>query len=200
MNWRRGLTLLGVFGIAALLAFPLREVANQLILVPLAYLFWLLNLLYLSLGQAVWWIGVALILLLMLVYSLLPEFKSKRKLITFERNERGNVEILARVFKKSKKGIYFKWLVANRLGKLAYQILLQREHGKPRSIFAPLTAEGWDADLEVQGYLEKGLHGSFADFPNTHWNYFVPPEKTPLDYDVEAVVEFLESKVENTAR
>ncbi len=92
---------------------------------------------------------------------------------------------------------YFKWLIANRLGKLAYQILLQREHGKPRSVFAPLTSEGWEAAPEVQQYLEKGLHGSFADYPNSRWDTFTKPEKTPLDYDVVDVIEFLEAKTEN---
>ena len=85
---------------------------------------------------------------------------------------------------------------AERLGKLAYQILLKREHGKPRSVFAPLTAEGWDVKPEIQAYLEKGLHGSFAEFPQSGWGDFSPPAKTPLDHDVKEVVEFLEAKVE----
>ena len=68
---------------------------------------------------------------------------------------------------QSRKGIYFKWLVANRLGKLAYQILLHRESGRPRSVFAPLLGADWEPSKELRQYLETGLHGSFADFPNT---------------------------------
>jgi hypothetical protein len=194
MNWRGALAFLGVIVIAVLLAFPLREVVSQLIIPPLAYVLWLLNLLYLSLDQRFWWIGVAVILFFILAFSLLPELKLKRKVITSQKQDRGGVEILARAFQKADKGIYFKWLVANRLGKLAYQMLLQREHGKPRSVFAPLAGEGWDANPEIQQYLEKGLHGSFAEFPNTAWGYLSPPEKTPLDHDVKAVIEFLESQ------
>lgn len=197
MNWRRVSVIAGALGVAGVLAFPLREVVHQAIIVPLAYLLWSLNLLYQSLDQAIWWFAVLFILTIILIHSLLPDFKPARRESVRRRDERGKVEMLATAFQKTKKGIYFKWLVANRLGRLAYQILLQREHGKPRSVFAPLTGEGWDVEPGIQQYLEKGLHGSFAEFPNTHWNYFVPPEKTPLDQDVREVVEFLETKLED---
>ena len=191
---QRWLPILGVIVIAAVLAFPLRAVVNQLVLVPSAYLLFLLKLLYVSLDQAVWWIAAVFGVLLLLGQSLLPDLKPVKKLIPFAKHERGTVETLAVALDKSQKGIYFKWLIANRLGRLAYEILLQREHGKPRSVFAPLTSEGWEATPEVQEYLERGLHGSFADFPNSRWGSFSPPEKTPLDHDVAEVVEFLEVK------
>lgn len=197
MMRQRWLPMLGVIVIAALLAFPLRAVVNQLVLVPIAYLLFLLKLLYVSLDQAVWWMAAVFIVLLILGQSLLPDLKPVKKLIPFAKHERGTVETLALALDKSQKGIYFKWLIANRLGRLAYEILLQREHGKPRSVFAPLTSEGWEAKPEVQEYLERGLHGSFADFPNSRWGSFSPPEKTPLDHDVADVIEFLESKSEN---
>jgi hypothetical protein len=194
MMWRRGLALIGILVIAMLLAFPLREAVYELIVIPLAYLAWLLKLFYLSLSQAIWWIAVIVIVLLSIGRSLLPEIKLGRESITYQKAERGSVEALASALKKREKGIYFKWLVANRLGKLAYQILLQREHGKPRSVFAPLTTVGWDATPDIQQYLEKGLRGSFAEYPNAGWHSFATPEKTPLDLDVNEVVEFLESR------
>jgi len=194
MSWRRRLVILGVLVIGALLAFPLRGLVYQVIIIPLAYILWLLGLLYHSLHQAIWW-GAALVLVLIILgRSLLPEIRLAKKQIPLTRHERGSVEELAVAMQKSNKGIYFKWLVANRLGRLAYQILLQREHGKERSVFAPLVGEGWDSPDGVQRYLEKGLHGSFSEFPNSHWSYFGRPEKTPLDHDVTEVVEFLEAK------
>ena len=194
MKWQRGLLFLGVAVIAGLLAFPLREVVYQLIVIPLAYVLWLLNILYLSVPQTIWWLGIFIIALIFLVQSILPDLKPSNKLIPYEKHEYGQVESLARTLRKSDRGIYFKWTVANRLGKLAYQILLQREHGKPRSIFTPLTAEGWEATPEIQNYLEKGLHGSFAEFPQGGWGDFALPPKTPLDHNIKEVVEFLESK------
>jgi hypothetical protein len=194
MMWRRRLALLGILVIAVLLMFPLRETVYQLVVIPLAYISWLLKLLYLSLSQAVWWILVIAIVALVLGYSLIPEIRSGRKSIVYQKVERGRVEALAVALGKRNRGIYFKWLVANRLGKLAYQFLLQSEHGKPRSVFAPLTTAGWDATPEVQEYLEKGLRGSFAEYPGAGWGNFSPPSKTPLDHNVKEVIEFLEAK------
>ena len=194
MMWRRRLALLGIIVIALLLMFPMRETVYQFVVIPLAYVSWLLKLLYLSLSQAIWWILVIAIVALVLGYSLIPEIKSARKSLVYQKAERGSVEALAVALGKRNRGIYFKWLVANRLGKLAFQLLLQSEHGKPRSVFAPLTTPGWDATPGIQGYLEKGLRGSFAEYPGAGWGNFSPPSKTPLDHDVKEVIEFLESK------
>ena len=194
---RRWLLAIGVIVIAALLAFPLRGIVHQLIVIPLAYLLWLLGLLYLALPQTLWWVGVTLLVLFLLGKSLLIEIKPPRRPISTSRIDRGKVEGLAVAMQKSERGIYFKWLVANRLGKLAHKILIQRENGKERSVFAPLLGEGWEPATGLRQYLEKGLHGSFADFPNTGMRYFAPPPKTALDYDVTEVVEFLESQIES---
>jgi hypothetical protein len=193
---RRRFLVLGVIVGAALLAFPLRATVHQLIVVPLAYLFWLLDLLYLSLPQVLWWTGVILLVLFVLGNSLLVDIKSVRMPLPIPRRERGKVESLAASIHKSSRGIYFKWLVANRLGKLAYQILEQRERGKPRSIFAPLVGEDWQPDEGLRRYLEKGLHGSFADFPNSGNRYFSSPPKTLLDHDVADAIEFLELQIQ----
>jgi len=191
---RRWLAAIGAIVIAALLAFLLRDAVYQLIVLPLAYVFWLLKLFYLSFDQILWWIAVVIVILLILGRSLLPELKPLKPILKPPRPSIGPVQSLAGSIQKSNKGIYFKWLVANRLGRLAYQMLVQREHGKPRSIFAPLTSEGWESPPDLQTYLEKGLHGSFADFPNSNWNYFSPPIKTPLDHDIAEAIEFLESQ------
>jgi hypothetical protein len=194
---RRWILILGLLVSAALLAFPLREAVYQLVVVPLAYLFWLLGLLYLALPQALWWTGVILLVLFLLGKSLLMEMKSVRRPLIIAQRAQGKVENLAASIKKTDRGIYFKWLVANRLGKLAHQILEQRENGKPRSIFSPLAGEGWNPDEGLRQYLEIGLHGSFADFPNSGNRYFARPLKTSLDHSVAEVIEFLESQIES---
>jgi hypothetical protein len=197
MKSRRLLAALGILVIVALLAFPLRGMVYQVIVIPLAYVGWLLKLFYLSLSQGVWWLLVVFIVLLVIGRSLMPELRPGGKSIVYARAERGSVEALATALARKERGIYFKWLVANRLGKLAYQIVLQSEHGKPRSVFSPLISPGWDAPPEIQEYLEKGLRGSFAEYPASRRNNFAAPVKTPLDQDVRKVIEFLESKQGN---
>ena len=195
MTWRRFWIVAGVVIGAALLAFPLRSAVNQLIVLPLAYLLYALELLYLSLPQLIWWIVVVALVLIVLGGSLLIETKLPAKWIETDRIERGRVESLAAAVRKSRRGTYFKWLVANMLGRLAYQILVQRDHGKPRSVFAPLEADGWSPSPEVRAYLEKGLHGSFTELPPRRLINIAPMEKTDLDHDLAEVIRFLESNL-----
>ena len=193
---RRWLVIVGVVVVAALLAFPLRGIVHHVIVVPLSYLLWLLGLLYLALPQELWWVAVTFLVFFVLSKSLLVEIKSPKRPVPVARIDRGKVEGLAAAMRKSDRGIYSKWLVANRLGKLAHQILQQRENGKERSVFAPLVGQGWETSLELQQYLEKGLHGSFTEFTNSRFRLFSPPPKTPLDHDVSEAIEFLESQVQ----
>ena len=193
---RRWLVVIGVGIIAALLAFPLRGVVHQLIVVPLSYLLWLLGLLYLAMPQQWWWVVVTLLVLFVLGKSLLIEIKTPKQHVPVSHVDRGKVESLALSMRKADRGIYSKWLVANRLGKLAHQILQQREIGTERSVFAPLVGQGWEPTTELQQYLEKGLHGSFTEFPNSRYIFSRRPQKTSLDHDVGDAIEFLESQVE----
>jgi hypothetical protein len=158
---------------------------------------WEAGLLYRSLSQVIWWWLLIAIVLFMLAFSLLPQFKPSPKDEKESKPKHGQVEELAIWLGRAKGGVYFKWLIANRLGKLAYQILVHREAGRPRSVFAPLVGLDWKPSRELQKYLETGLHGSFSDFPTPRRTLVAPP-KTPLDYEVSQAVEFLETQVENS--
>jgi hypothetical protein len=193
---QRWLILGGILIIAVILAFLLREAIYQGVVVPVAFIAWRLDLVYRSFSQGIWWSAIIFIVLVMLVFSLIPRQKLRRGAQLKLKPSTGQVEALAVRLRKAQQGTYFKWLVANRLGKLAYQILLQRESGRPRSVFASLLGVDWEPTQELQAYLETGLHGSFADFPNGK-RWFGAPEPTPLDLDVAQAIEFLESQVEN---
>jgi hypothetical protein len=191
------LVIIGLLVIAALLAFPLRDTIYDAVIVPIAFLSWGFGLMYQSLSQSIWWWAVVAIVLFMLLLSLLPPRRAAPRRETKSKPRVGQVEELATWMGRVKGGTYFKWLVANRLGKLAYQILLHRENGRPRSVFSPLVGADWEPSKELQTYLEIGLHGSFADFPHSGSRFATLP-KTPLDYEVRDAVEFLESQLEST--
>jgi len=194
---RRWAALAGVMVIATLLAFPLRGAVHEAIIVPVAYLMWVLGLLYHSLSQAIWWVILAVLVLFILAKSLAPQLRPPGKVLPSSKPALGQVQTLAGWLNKSGSGIYFKWLIANRLGKLAYQILLQRGNEKPRSVFEPLTGPDWHPSADLQNYLQSGLHRSFADFPNPR-KFFAPPPKTPLDLEINKAVDFLESQIDDT--
>lgn len=194
---RRRIVLLSALIVAGLLAFPLRKAIYGSVVVPVAFVAWNLSLLYRSFSQTIWWAVITGIVLFMLLFSLIPPPRFRRAIQVKPRRQLGQVEDLAVALQKAERGIYFKWLVANRLGRLAFQILLHRESGRPRSLFAPLVGTDWEPSKELQKYLETGLHGSFADFPHVN-RPFGTPQKTPLDVNISEAVEFLESQVENS--
>jgi hypothetical protein len=193
---RRGLVILGLIIIAAILAVPMRGTVYNAVVIPAAYLGWGMHLLYRSVPQVLlWWLVIAA-MFFVLLFSMLPNLKFTRKQAVQPKARHGQVEDLAIWLGRTKGGVYFKWLVANRLGKLAYQILVHRENGRPRTVFQPLVGEDWQPSHELREYLETGLHGSFSDFSGPKHPLAVQP-KTPLDYDVHDAVEFLETQVEN---
>jgi len=196
---RRWVVLAGAIVVATLLAFPLRETVHAAIVVPIAYVLWVLGLLYRSLSQGIWWVILAVLVLLIFAKSLAPQLRAPGRVPTSSKPAIGQVQALAGWLNKSSTGTYFKWLIANRLGRLAYQILLQRSSGKPRSVFEPLTGPDWHPTADLQNYLQSGLHRSFADFPNPR-RFFAPPAKTPLDLDINQAVDFLESQIDESRR
>jgi len=185
--------VVGAVLLAALLAFPLRTTVYEVLVVPIAYLIWSLYLLYRGISQFVWWMLIFVLVVLISANSLLPKNYSRRKKPVKLRAPQGPVETLATWMKKANSGVYFKWLIANRLGKLAHQALAQRETHHVRSIFTPIADSDWVLTKPVQDYLEAGLHGSFAEFPQAS----VPWAKstlTPLDHDLAEIVKALESQ------
>jgi len=196
---RRALVLTGILALAALLAFPLRSAVYESVVVPVAYILWALGLIYHALSQSVWWIVVAVLILYLFGRSIVPHLKFPRRHVQNSLPPKGQVEHLAEWIHKSEKGVYNRWLVANRLGRLAYHILVQRDSGRSRALFAPLDGPDWNASTDLTNYLHSGLQGSFADYPR-ETNPFGPPMKTPLDHDIRNAVEFLESKIDNSLR
>ena len=192
---RRGLIFIAALIIAGILAFPLRETIYGIVVVPVAYIAWNLNLVYQSFSQGVWWWVVAVIVFFMIAFSLMPQPQVRSRGGPKSKPPQGQVESLSVWLHRAERGTYFKWLIANRLGKLAYQILLHRESGRPRSVFAPLVGTDWEPTEALQKYLETGLHGSFADFPNR--GLLSTRQSTPLDLDVAEAVDFLEWQVNN---
>ena len=193
---RRVLIVLGIVAVSLVLAFPLRDAVYAMIIVPAAYFFWMLGLIYRSVNQSLWW-GLAFVLVtIILLVGLWPQSKPKKTRPVEHKNMAGQVETLSNSMKKSERGIYFKWLIANRIGRIAYQILSRRDTGKERSFFDPLAGPGWEPNPSVQAYLETGLHGSFADYPQKS-RFFSRPIVTPMDHDVSEVIEYLEMQIED---
>jgi hypothetical protein len=193
MKKTQWLLIVGAILSAVLIAFPLRDAVYKVIIIPVAYLIWILYLLYRVTPQFIWWVLLLLVVVINIGNSIIPENISARKQGVNVKPPQGPVETLSTWIQKARGGVYFKWLIANRLGKLTYQMLVQRETHHVRSVFAPLASPDWTLSKPVQDYLETGLQGSFADFPQASARW-AKPAPTPLDQDIADVVKELESK------
>ena len=184
---------------ALVLAFALQDVIRETIIVPLAYLWWVLRLFYNSLPQIMIWVVLIVIIVFMLLGSLNAEYVRKRSEESDTRPLQGAVESLAVSIEKARGGIYVKWQIAHRLGKLARDLLIQRGDRANAKNVGPLTGRDWHPPQPVDEYLNVGLNGSFADYPNPSWP-FRRSRPTPLDLDVNEATEFLEAQMETYDR
>jgi hypothetical protein len=107
------------------------------------------------------------------------------------------VESLADWFTRAPEGLYFRWLIAQRLGKLSRSLLNFNKRQVTSSGWEPLTGPNWDPPQEVATYLESGLNRSFAEFPRPRWP-FQRPAPTPFDLDPTQAVEYIESHMEKS--
>jgi hypothetical protein len=170
-----------------ILAYLLRDFIYQLIIVPLAYLVWLLGLYYSLIPQWLLWSALLTVLLLVVLWNALPEVRpSKRK--EPKRGEiKGEVEALAVWLMNARRGNYFKWQLANRFGRIARGL----NDASGRAGREP------SADEAIEKYLDAGTNYSFVDFLGPR-SRFVRSPRTPLDLDVRRVADYLESQMENT--
>jgi hypothetical protein len=187
---RRWLTIF-VVAAAFVVSFLLRDAIQRAVILPLAYFWWLLKLYYHAIPQLILWVLLVLTVFVSM-FRLIPIKNIFRRTLKIKRKSAaGPIENVALWIKKSPGGVYYKWLVANRLGKLARELLDQRQ-GRTRKGFTRLSGKGWNPPHEVDAYLESGLNGSFADFPRPRW--WAKP--TRLDIDPHQVIDYLESEME----
>jgi len=193
---RQQKTLLGVvILIAAAIAYFLKDLIHEVLLMPISYLWYLINLMYLSVAQIVLWFVLVVIFALVGFGSLYGKLGSPEGSEEDLLPQYGPVGVAARQITRSREGIYYKWLIANRLGKLARSVVMQRG-GRDRVVTDELFGPEWQPPVDVQAYLESGLNLTFADFPRRRLLRRRPD--TPLDINVEKVLTYIDSQVEQT--
>ncbi len=184
MKRSRLLVFAGVALISLVLAYALRDVIYQLVVVPLAYTLWLADLVYRAIPQLVKWVVLLVVLGIAVIWRLVPDIPERTKPLVIGRLPEGRVEALALAIHRARNSNYFKWQLANRLGRLARRI----SDGSGRAL------DG-DGDTTIQQYLAAGLNQSFVDFP-TPRGPFARRVATPLDTDPGQVIAYLESRME----
>jgi energy-coupling factor transporter transmembrane protein EcfT len=185
MTRLRWLLMAVILVITLALSFFMRDLVYDMVIVPLAYLFWLVKYYYTAIPQLFLWIVFLIVLFVTVAWNFIPQARPSRRKEHFHRPPDGQVETLAAWIRNSRKGNYFKWQLANRLGRISRklkEISRQRQDSEP----------GREA---VENYFDAGLNKSFVDF-TTPRSRFDQPASTPLDLDPKDAVDFLESQME----
>jgi hypothetical protein len=127
--------------------------------------------------------------------TLTPRFEPRKRFQPPLSPPKGQVKETVEWLNKCQEGNYYKWLVANRLGRIAREILFQREGHPIGKKFGRLEGGDWNPPPNLGDYLDSGLNGSFADYPRPRfWQKSSP---TPLDADPKQVIEYLENEMKN---
>ena len=197
MNKKR-IFLLAAFIIAALLlAFPLRQAVEEVIIQPILYLIWGAGVIYHALPQFGIWVVMLAVIFFILLMPFLEDLPRLPRRYRKEPPEKGPVEKMAKTIQYSDQGVYFKWLIAHRLGRIIRDWIAYRERLDKRWQANDLARLEGRVSPEIYQYLDAGLNGSFADYPRPRLPFFQKQEPTPLDLDPNLVLETLETEMEN---
>lgn len=191
---RRWLIILASIGVI-IVSFFLRDIILNTVILPLAYIWWLLTLYYRAVPQLIVWGLLIVVVFISALRNISPKNPFRRNEKKNQKLTKGPVEEFSQMLNKAPGGIYYKWLIANRLGNVARELLDQREGRRSRG-FSRLSGRDWQPPDDVNAYLESGLNGSFADFPQSNW--WTKPEWTPLDVEAKQVIEYLEYEMETS--
>jgi hypothetical protein len=180
-----GLYAAAFVGITVVLSIYRRMVVGAIVRVA-AYIVWSLNVVGRVIPQQVLWI----LLLLLLLYIAVGSFYGKK----LERNTNrkdavpvvGPVETRARWIEGRQHGTFFKWQLANLLGKVHQNIQEASLYGSSNN--------GGTIPPQVHDYLNAGLTTSYVDY--TAPAFFQKAELTPLDIELEQAVDYLEKQLE----
>ncbi len=183
-------------GIAFLLAFPLQNIVHTLIIKPLLYFIWVLKLRYHTIPQFLIWAILLFVLILIMIDPLFEKSLSLPRRKMRVKKPLGPIAALGETIDKSSNGIYFKWVLANRMGKIMRDWLAYRERVGKRWQANNLDKLSWSSSKSIQNYLDVGLNGSFADYPLPRLAFLRSHDATPLDIDPNEVLDYLESHME----
>jgi hypothetical protein len=179
------------------LLFVLRDWVQETLVTPLLYVVWLAQLFLASVPQTLFW-AVFLVLLLRVAAGSLRSGRQARLARSAYRSQaqRGRVQTLARWIHSTRRE-YFKRQLARHLGELAVQVTQPHELLSPAEISAALRSGQMDAPPEILAYFQAGLDTysrPVSLFSRLARIFGKQAPASPLDHELEQVVQFLENQ------
>lgn len=184
--------------LVGLLALIVTGAVREVIVIPLLALLWLLGLLLDSIPQVVFWFGFLAIAALAAWRSLATpgvELAAPRVAPIVP----APVASWAGMFERAAGDRYARWLLAQRLGQFALELLASQEQDETRGVWHYLHDESRDIPPAVRAFLLAGAR-MYRPLP-TVWQRWWPwgaraeMRADPLDLDLNEVVRFLDERL-----
>lgn len=191
-----GLALL----LAGLIALIVTGAIEDVVIVPLLFLWWGARVLYESLPQALLW-GILVAIAVLLIVKSIPWISAALPATGQGRASSGRVTDWARYLRESGHDEHGRWRLAQRLTELAIEALAFREQCSPQEISRRLHDGTLDIDPQLRAYLRAG---SLPYAPAARYRHgfgrrapaAVPSD--PLAIDPQQMIEYLEDRLQQT--
>jgi hypothetical protein len=191
--------LIGVLlAFGALLAYLIQDFVRQVLLYPLAYLYWSLRLIYEAIPGLVWWSIILGLLLLLSLRSMSRKGEPPSAALKIKGQFPSRPQAWMRWMNKKNQGEYFKWQLAREISALALVGFASRDRQTPAGARAELLAGRLDLPPKIQAYLIAGsLPNSYSQYIDLKPQLVRPGTGSPLELEPEEIVAFLEAELES---
>lgn len=179
---------------AAIFLAPYAQlIVKYLVIEPLAYYGYGIQLIAQAIPQSAYWVFLISGLAFIVFLSLVRDYVLSREAVEETRTQKGPVQVLAEHITRTEQSNYFKWLIAKRLAGITLKILVKNngQEGEHRD-FSRIY---WNPPQEIEKYLKAGLSSSFMEYRD-RGRFFRKRKTTPFDIDLNQVIEYLESELE----
>jgi hypothetical protein len=187
--------------LVGLLALAISGMVRELVVIPLLYLLWLAGVLVDSLPQALLWIGF-LATAVFVAWKSLSVPRARPPLRQIPSPSRAPAMIWTSLFQRAADDRYVRWLLAQRLGQLALELLSSQDQSAARGLWYYLRDETTEMPPSVRAYLQAGTQ-IYLPAPGRWWRWWpwgtrAEPQRDPLDLDPAEVVQYLEEWLNRT--
>jgi hypothetical protein len=185
--------------LAGLLALIFTGIVQDVLVVPLLYLLWLMRVLIESIPQIAIWAGF-LAIVAIVAWKSLPMARQVPAPRARAPGPLSPVETWAEMFERAERDHYARWLLAQRLGQLALERLVHQDQRPVSHPWHYLQDESLGMPPAIQAYLRAGMR---MYQPPRRMRRLWPPGAQeaagdPLDLDPEVAVRFLENRLNST--
>jgi hypothetical protein len=200
----KGRNRLLLVGLVMLLAAPLvlilRDVARDVVVVPLLRILWVGRILYDSIPQLPLWALFLVMAVLIALRSLIKSKEPRQQVMKVQADHPGQIRVLTRWIQRAAEGEYFRWGLTRHLEGLILEVLAHRERVTPEQVRQHLRTGRLEVPPEIGAFLQVRTTLTFSR-PTSLLSWLrhrlrLSTGHSSFDPDLERIVQFLEDQLE----